>query len=140
MQERIQMDLKFDLSQKETGILDQINAENQNLHEKIVRERIMTEEIHTWGTVHLDICFVRTLQERDKKCQRNFLVTVDLLKTSIFPEIITIHKAEMDCNGLSKKCAKFCAKEEDLQHLELKLAYDFVYQGQLVQEGFNLDT
>lgn len=47
MEERIQMDLKFDLSQKESSILDQINAENEDLHRKIVRERIMTEELHT---------------------------------------------------------------------------------------------
>lgn len=140
MQERIQMDLKFDLSQKESSILDQINAENEDLHRKIVRERIMTEELHTWGNLHLDICFVRNLQERDVKCQRNFIVTVDLLKTSVFPEIISIHKADMDCHGKSRRCKRFCAREDDLKHIELKLAYDFVYQDQLVKEGFNFES
>jgi len=126
MQERIQMDLKFDLNQKETSILDQINSENEDLHQKLVKERIMTEEIHTWGTVHLDICFVRTLQERDVKCQRNLLVTITLLKTSIFPEIIQIQRADLECKGKHQKCTKFCAKEADLKHTELKLAYDFI--------------
>lgn len=71
MNQRIHNDLKFELNQKEDQIVDIIEAENEELHEKIIRERIKTYEADSFGSIHLDVCFVRNLNMRDKLCQRN---------------------------------------------------------------------
>jgi len=42
MVQRLHNDLKFELNQKEQNIVDSIEAENEDLHEKVIRERVKT--------------------------------------------------------------------------------------------------
>jgi len=105
-------------------LVDTLEAENEDLHEKVIRERIKTYEANSMGSVHVDVCFVHNLAMRDKLCQRNYKISIDVVKTSVFPQIIEAINPRIRCLERSKSCMKFCIKQDDLSKINVNIAYD----------------
>lgn len=126
MSQRLHNDLKFELNQKEVNISDTIDAENEELHEKIIRERITTYEGNAFGSVHIDVCFVRNLEMRDTICQRNYKVTLEVVQTNVFPQVISLQNPRIKCLEHNKSCQKFCIKSQDLKKIPMSIMFDIM--------------
>jgi len=138
--QRIHNDLKFELNQKEDEIVDMIEAENEELHEKIIRERIKTYEADNFGSVHLDVCFVRNLNMKEKLCQRNYKVSINTIETNVFPQIVEMMNPRIKCMENNRVCEKFCIKSKDLKKIPILITYDIKYNDSIIENAIELDT